>query len=92
MAGASRQTGTGRDYQRGIRPVAVQVPGTGHFKALGESPLTGGQRYAHGGISENRERRKEKTEKEESIKKTLPIFSYISENQQGFSYTIDVII
>lgn len=30
MAGASRQTGTGRDYQREIRPVAVQVPGTGH--------------------------------------------------------------
>jgi hypothetical protein len=26
-----------------------------------------------------------KIEKEESIKKTLPIFSYISENQQGFS-------
>lgn len=60
MAGSSRQTGTGRDYQRGKRPVAVQVPGTGHIRALGESSLTGGQWYAYGRITESRERRKEK--------------------------------
>ena len=95
MAGASRQTGTGRDYKRGIRPVAVQVPRTGHFKALGESPLTGGQRYAYGRISENRERRKENSEKEKaeiSIKRPCRYSVFISENQQGFSYAIDVII
>ena len=33
-----------------------------------------------------------KIEKEESIKKTLPIFSYISENQQGFLIPFDEII
>ena len=87
MAGASRQTGTGRDYQRGIRPVAVQVPGTGHLKALGESPLTNGQQYAYGGISENRERRKENSEKEKaemSIKRPCRYSVFISENQQVF--------
>ena len=67
--------------------MAVQIPGTGHFKALGESPLTGGQRYAHGRISENRERRKENSEKEKaeiSIKRPYRYSVSISENQQGF--------
>jgi len=43
MSGTSQQIGTGQDYQRGIQPVAVQVPGTGHLKALGKSSLTDGQ-------------------------------------------------
>jgi hypothetical protein len=33
---------------------------------LGKSPLTGGQRYAYERISENRERRKENSEKEKA--------------------------